>query len=326
MIRNRTIRPPYSAWIWIIAFLLAGLFALVQGGMATEVLRERLEPAVAQRDSYFEVGFAIVPPAVISSHLGKLSLLNPVQLLVTLLEVGPLVLALPLILGWGYKAFLEAKWMQAAVIASAIPSLLSVFIEYSGNAGVTATTRLLSNLFFVCKIFAVPLLWIWLRNQSEWRHHLVHGLGLVIVLGGLVLFALQLIAVPRPVYTDFLTDMDARFHEEYWDRLSPPSAWVLDTNPSRSITVFGRQANSNASASWVIQTPEYTALLENPDPHRLNAAGYRYVYGDKEYWELYAAQLEQPCVRVLDTVQGVKQLRSGLVPDYRRLADVSQCK
>jgi hypothetical protein len=101
---------------------------------------------------------------------------------------------------------------------------------------------------------------------------------------------------------------------------------VLDTNPSRSITVFGRQANSNASASWVVQTPEYTALLENPDPYRLNAAGYLYVYGDKEYWELYAAQLEQPCVKVLDTVQGVKQLRSGLVPDYRRLADVSQCQ
>jgi hypothetical protein len=141
-----------------------------------------------------------------------------------------------------------------------------------------------------------------------------------------VLFALQLIVVPRPVYTDFLTVMDARFHEEYWDRLSPRSAWVLDTNPSRAITVFGRQASSNSSASWVVQTPEYTALLENPDPYRLTAAGYRYVYADKEYWKLYQAQLEQPCVQVLDTVEGVKQLRSGPVPDFRRLADLSQCK
>jgi hypothetical protein len=216
--------------------------------------------------------------------------------------------------------------VQAAVIASAIPSLLSVFIEYSGNAGVTATTRLLSNLFLVCKIFAVPLLWIWLQNQSEWKHHLVHGLGSVIVLGGLVLFALQLVAVPRPVYTDFLTDMDARFHEEYWDRLSPRSALILDPNPSRAMTVFGRQARSNSSTSWVMQIPEYRALLENPDPYRLNAAGYRYVYTDKEYWKQYNAQLEQPCVKILETIEGVEPARSGLAPDFRRLADVSECK
>jgi hypothetical protein len=326
MVQNKAIRPPHSARLWIVVLILAGIFALIQGGLATEVLRGRLYPSTAQADSYFEVGFSIVPPALISSHLGKLSLLNPMQLLAALFEVGPLVLALPLVLIWGYKAFREEKWFQAALAASAIPSLLSIFIEYSGNAGITATTRLLSNLFFVCKIFAVPLFWLWLQNQPEWKHHIVYSFGIAAILAGFVLFAIQLIVIPRPVSTEFLTDMDASFHQEYWDRLSPASAWILDPSPSRALTVFGRQAQTSSGISWAAHTPEYQALVLNPDPYQLNAAGYRYVYADKDYWKLYSSQLDQPCVQVLKTVEGVKFQHGGSVPDFRRLADLSECK
>jgi hypothetical protein len=323
---DKTVHPPHSARFWIAVIILAGVFALIQGGMATEVLRGRLLPSNTQSDSYFDVTFSIVSPTVISSHLGKLSLFHPLQFLAALFEIGPIVLALPLVFVWGYKALREEQWFQAALVASAIPSLLSVFIEYSGNAGTTATIRLLSNLFFVCKIFAVPLFWLWLQNQPDWKHHLVYGLGITAVLGGMVLFAIELIAIPRPVYSEFLTDMDARFYQDYWDRLTPRSAWVLDTNPLRSMTIFGRQANANASGSWIVHSPEYSAFVENPDPYQLTAAGYSYIYGDKDYWKLYASQLEQPCMKVLKTVEGVKEARGGLVPDFRRLADISQCK
>jgi hypothetical protein len=67
-------------------------------------------------------------------------------------------------------------------------------------------------------------------------------------------------------------------------------------------------------------------LLQNPDPYKLNAAGYGYVYADKDYWKLHAAELDQPCVRILKTVEGIKQTHGGTVPDFRRLADVSGCK
>jgi len=326
LVQNKTVRPPLSARFWIFVFVVAGIFALIQGGMATEVLRGRLVSSSTQADSYFDVTFSIVPPTVISSHLGKLSLFQPPQFLAALFEIGPVILALPLVLAWGYKAFREESWFEAALVASTIPSLLSVFIEYSGNAGTTATTRLLSNLFFVCKIFAVPLFWLWLQNQPDWKHHIVYGLGITAVLGGLVLFGIELIAVPRPVYSEFLTDMDARFHQEYWDRLSPRSAWIFDPNPLRAITIFGRQAKANASGSWIVHSPEYSALIQNPDPYQLAAAGYSYVYADKDYWKLYASQLEQPCVKILKTVEGVTEARGGLVHDFRRLADISQCK
>jgi hypothetical protein len=58
----------------------------------------------------------------------------------------------------------------------------------------------------------------------------------------------------------------------------------------------------------------------------MTAAGYSYVYADKDYWKLHASQLEQPCVKVLKTVEGVKEAHGGLVPDFRQLADISQCK
>ena len=324
VIQNKNIRPPQSARFWIIVVVLAGGFALIQGGMTTEVLLGRLSPSMTETDSYFQVGFSIVPPTVISSHLGRLSILNPFQFLAALFEIGPIVLALPLILAWGYMAFRAEQWFQTALVASAIPSLLTIFVEYSGNAGVTATTRLLSYSFFVCRILAVPLVWLWLQNQVEWKQHGAYGLGAIAVLSGAVLFAIQLIAIPRPAYTYFITDMDARFYERYWNRLSPPSAWVLDPISSRAQSIFGRQAES--MVNWGVNTPEYLALLENPDPYQLNAAGYRYVYADKEYWKQYDAQLNQPCVKILETIEGVRQERSGAAPDFRRLADISECK
>lgn len=324
VVQNRSIRPPRSAWFWIVAFLLAGILVLIQGGYITEAVSGYLLPSMAESDSYFEGGFSIVPPTLISSHLGKLSIFNPIQLLVALIEVGPIILVLPLVLIWGYKAFREEQWFQAALIASAIPSMLSIFLEYKGNAGLTATTRLLSNMFFGCGVLGVPLVWLWLQNQAEWKRNITYGLGTLTIFGGVLLFAIELIAIPHPVYSEFLTDMDARFYDEYWDRLDPPSTWVFDPDPSRGMTIFGRQ--TNAIVVWGVEAPDFTTLLHNPDPYQLHAAGYRYVYADKEYWKLYAAQLDQPCVNVLKTVDGAKLSHDQFVPDFRQLADISACK
>lgn len=323
-IQNKTIRPAPSMWGWIVVIILAGIVTALQGGLITEVLRGRLQPSTNTADSYFKVGFSIVSPVLISSHLGKLSLFNPLQLLAALFEIGPIVLALPFILRWGYKSLREEKWMQAALAASTLPSLLSLFIEYSGNAGITATTRLLSNLFFMCKILAVPLLWLWLQNQAEWKHRVVYGIGAIAMLGGVVLFSIELIAIPRPVYTEFITDMDAQFHQEYWDRLSPLSGWVFDPDSSRASTLFGRQAHS--IINWGVNTPEYKAFIETPDPYALNAAGYTHVYAEKSYWRDHAPQLDQACVKVIRTIEGASLSHGAFVPDFRQLADISECK
>lgn len=324
VIQNRSIQPPRSAWFWIIVFILAGILVLIQGGYISEVLYERLFASTAESGSYFEGGFVIVPPTVISSHLGRLSLFNPLQLLVALIEMGPMILALPLALRWGYKAFREEQWFQAAMIASALPSMLSIFLEYRGNAGLSATTRLFGNMFFGCGALGVSLVWLWLQQQAEWVRNLTYGLGAMTILGGVVLFAVELIAIPHPVYSDYLTDMDATFYEQYWDRLSPASTWVFDPEPSRGMALFGRQ--TNALIGWGVETPAFKAWVENPDPYQLQAAGYGYIYADKDFWKQYSGQLNQPCVNVLKTVEGAKLSHGDMIPDFRQLADISTCK
>jgi hypothetical protein len=324
VLTSRTLRLPRSIWYWVIVAAAGGLLAATQGGMITELIRARFIPSAAQGGTYFEIGFSLVPPQVISSHLGKLSLLNPLQLLTALFEMGPILLVLPLALAWGIRALREEKWLEAALVASAVPSLLSIFLEYRGNAGITATTRLLSNFFFVCEVFAVPLVYLWLRQKQEWLRSLSYGLGLVTVFGGLVLFGIQMIAIPRPVYSYFLTDMDARFYESYWDRLTPPGAWVFDPNPSRAPTLFGRP--TNALINWGVATPEWEALLARPDPYLLKAAGYDYIYTDKDYWKEHAEELNISCVEILETIEGSKLLYGGEVPDFRRLARISECE
>ncbi|MDQ2692704.1 MAG: hypothetical protein M3Y68_11765 [Chloroflexota bacterium] len=323
-IRNKSLRPPRSAWFWIIVIVLAGMLVLLQGGFLTEFVRIRLLPEAAQAESYFTAHFFLIPPAVIAAHLGKMSLFNPQQLLAALFEVGPLILAAPLVLSWGHRALRAEQWIQAALAVAVIPSLLSVFVEYSGNADITATTRFLSIMLFLCKILGIPLLWLWLRDQPEWKHTLAYGLIAMTMFAGIVLFAIQLVAVPRPVHAVFITDMDARFYERYWDRLSPPDAWVFDPGYSRSQTIFGRQADS--LARFGVFTPEFLTLVENPDPYQLNAAGYSYLYADKDYWKEYDAQLAQPCIRVMETVEGARQTQAGSAPDFRQLADISDCR
>jgi hypothetical protein len=324
IVRNKTVRPPASARFWMVIIVVAGIIVLVQGGFLTEFVRSRILPDAAQGASYFTAQFFLIPPAVIAAHLGKLSLFHPYQLLAAIFEVGPLVLGVPFVLSWGYRALREERWIQAGVAAAVIPSLLSVFVEYSGNADITATTRFLSIMLFLCKILAIPLLWLWLQKQPAWKHTVAYGLVAVTMFAGIMLFAIQLVAVPRPVYADFITDMDARFHERYWDRLAPPAAWVFDPGYSRSQTVFGRQADS--LARWGVFTPEFLALVEDPDPYRLNSAGYSYLYADKDYWKQHDSQLAQPCVNVLETIEGARETRTGSAPDFRQLADISECR
>jgi hypothetical protein len=320
IMRNRSLRAPPALWLWIIVLIVGAVFALLQGGLITQILYSKLYPSA----SYFKVGFSLVAPAVISSQLGRLSLLSPLQLITALLELGPLVFVAPLVVQWGLQAFREEHWIQAGLAFSTIPSLLSVFIEYSGNAGLSATTRLLSNLFFMCKVLAVPLLWLWLKNHTEWIQKTVYTLGAAAMLGGVVLFSIELIAIPHPVYSYFITDMDARFYEEYWNALSPRTRWILDTDPSRALTLFGRQANS--LIGWGAVRPEYDELLTNPDPYVLNSMGYSYIYGGKDYWNSHSAQLSVDCVKVLKKVDGARLKQGVYVPDFRQLANIDQCK
>lgn len=321
ILKNRTVRLPSRLAWWGGAALAACLIAALQGGLLAE-MAEALMNRAARSMSYYEVTFHLIwPPTVISSHLGNLSLTNPYQLLAAFLEFGPLVLAAPLVGIWLVRILREGRWLEGSVILAGGLSLFMPLVRYSGNAGPTATTRLYNMFIDVCLAYAVPLSWPLLTGSRRAVRIFVVGAGFAAILSGVALFSVQLTAVPVPVASYFLTDLDVQMYRRQWDRL-PAEAVVFDPLPRRAATVLGRVVDSQVDLASV--TDEFARLIEDPEPGRVHAAGFDFLYADRGYWESHGELLSAPCVQWVDEVVDVDSA-TGEVADYRRLADLRAC-
>jgi len=323
VLKHRTLRLPRSLWGFVPALAAGGLLALVQGGVFSGVLSGWLGRLTGvQAEALYKVSFEMRLPAVLSAHLGTLSLLDPLHWCVILAETGLVIFALPWVFKYGLGLARDEKWLEAAWVFSMIPSLLTVFVEYTGNAGPTALSRMTAHFLMVLKIYAVPLFWLWAKERSETIKTSLLGWGLAACLSGLALFGLQLAAMPNPVYAEYLDHLDAKMHTNHWGTL-PPGALVFDPDPIRATTVLGLHAiatNNYGPPSY----PEYVQLMADPDPQHLNAAGYRYVYFDLPYWRKYAARFKQPCVESIEKLEETGA--DGKLSNLRWLLDVGGCR
>lgn len=322
MLRQRSMRLPRMLWVWLSVVAAGSLIGFLEGGALTDILVKAFEKisGAPPSPSYQTVGFAFSwPPAIVSSHLGVLSLSNPAQALVALLELGPVLLVLPLMFAWGMKAFRAQRWYEAGTAATALGMLLMVFVQFTGSTGVRNTPRLYVFMPLLAAL-AVPLTWLWAARRASQVKVLVGLVALVTLAGGVVMAGVQLPAAQRPVYSSFLTTLDARMSRAYWNRLAP-GALVFDAIPYRSPAIFGRPTDS--SYTWYQTKPEWEALLKTPDPRRLAAAGFRYAYLDNRYWDQLDPHLQQAlsggCVQTvgrMDDPQG----------NFRLLLDLSACR
>jgi hypothetical protein len=316
-------KPHQEAWLGLVFFvLIPALFAIFQGGVLTGTAAQLLKiGSKAGSESYFSNAFYLrLPPAIISSHLGELSLLNPAQLLVALLEVGPIFLLIPLMFAWGKKGWRNGKDIYAVLALMVVFSLFSVFIGYQGEAGISATKRLGLVGTELLTVFAVPLLWHWLRYRPLNLKLFVVGMMLLCCVGGIVYFAVETTAMQVPQESYFLDDLDAQVESQYWDKL-PENAAVFDLIPPRAATVFARPLYSHSS--WYETLPEYSRLASSLDPYALRAAGYDYLYLGAGEWDDFSAtvqeRLSQPCVQLVVEVTGARD-------DFRRLLDLRGCE
>jgi hypothetical protein len=322
-IKNRSLRLPPTLRNWAPAFIAGGLLSLVQGGIFTGIVTGwfgRLTGAEA--DTLYKVSFAVRLPAVLSAHLGTLSMLNPVDWFLILAETGLAIFALPWVFRYGLELVRHEKWLEAAWVFSIVPSLLTVFVEYTGNAGPTALSRMTAHFLLVLKIYAVPLLWLWAHERSETLKTALLGWGLAACMSGLALFSLQIAAMPNPLHAEFLDNLDARMYEKHWGTLEPGDL-VFDNDPLRGTTVLGLHTLSSTNYGPPTD-PTWLALAGEPDPYRFNAAGFRYLYIDLPYWRKYADHLSASCVITIDELSETEA--SGLLSDLRRLLDVGACR
>jgi hypothetical protein len=327
-IRTRSLKIPRDFLPWIGLGAASGFFAATQGGVLTEIVRGFLGPraGAAASDSYFTVGFSLNPrPTVISGHLGLLDLTNPPQLLVALFEIGPILLALPITAIWGWKMLKAQRWWDAALVFGGVMGIASLFLQYEGSAGVTATSRLFGDLLTPLTLFAVPLLWTWAKSRATFIKQSILTLGFVSIFGGLMLFGIELTAAQKPVLPLAMQSADVQIYNEYWDKL-PSDALIFDTLPARAVTIFGRYTDSHET--WYVPKAAWIALAQNPLPRALRAAGFDYFYYSLINWESFSPEvqsaLEDSCVKLVVQADGVRS--DNLRPSWVRLMDIRGCE
>jgi len=319
-IQNRSLRLPESMRLWFAIFFASGILSFVQGGIITGVVAGFFGDSSS---GYFEGGLHFVfPPTIVSGHLSILSLFNPYQLIAAALELGPVIFVFPLAFIYGYKAFKENNWLEAGFVFSGAVSLLMVFVQYSGNAGLTATSRLYGNFILVAWIYAAPLAWTWASRRGESAQVAAASLGFVATLSGIILFASQMSAFYRPVSSYILSDLDVKMYEKYWNKL-PAGVMVFDASTPRGATVFGR--GSDSAETLYRERPDFIALVDAPDPIKIHAAGYDYMYYTNFYWGDHKNFLDAPCVKVIEQMDDIHSA-TGELGNFRRLVDVSACK
>ncbi len=325
MIANRSYKLPPGLLAWVGIMIGAVMAAVLQGGMLTEIVRTHFFYG-PEGASYFDTSPSFIwPPVIVSAHLGSLSVFNPSQLFAALCEIGPVILVTPLVFLWARKSFRLGKWYEAALCLASFGSLIALFVNFKGPL-FTATPRLMGDWFFVCILYFVPLVWIWARKRSEAIQISAVVIGAIATLSGLVLFGVQLIAIQKPVYATFITPMDAKMEQEYWNKLEP-KALIFDPIVFRAPTVFARFTDS--SPSWYTKSPTWQALADAPDPFKLRAAGFDYMYFDSDYWNSLTPPeqtlFSNSCVRQIAQVDGIHS-EKDYTKDFRRLISIRNCK
>ncbi|MBE0685856.1 MAG: hypothetical protein IH585_07630 [Anaerolineaceae bacterium] len=318
--------PNREKWLELLLLIVIPVFfSIIQGGVLTGVARGLLAGVMgignAGADLYYSIDFPVRwPPAIISAHLGVLSLTHWAQLVVAFFEVGPIFLIFPLLIIWSLKAFRAQKTIFSILAIGVGLSILAIFVEYQGSAGISASKRLLLFGTDLLDLFAVPLLWHWLSRKRMQVKMLVSGITFMTMVGGMIYFLISSIAIQRPVLSYFINLMDASVQNIYWDQLDE-NAMVFDFNPSRATTIFARPIKS--SITWYEDLPEYKRMQKNPDPFLLNEAGFSHMYISREDYRHLSARskylLKNACIsRVYENEdwQG----------DFRWLLDISACK
>ncbi len=325
-VSHKTFRLPQKIWAWLIVVAAAGLISLLQGGVITGTFSSTILSDLGidlAAPSYNSFSFFLTwPPKLVSQHLGILTLTNPLQLLVAMAEVGPVILVLPLVVIWGIKAYRANRWFEAGWIFATLAGLGLVFIQYNGTGGIVPFDKWQTSIIDLSKIYAVPLLWLWATDRAEFWKPVLSTFFLVTILGGLVIFSIELLAIPKPTYSYYIATLDARAEHDYWNKL-PKGALIFDPNPNRAPVVFGRPTDS--SLSWYQGKPEWQKLFDAPNPVNLRAAGFSYVYLDLNYWyqigPSFDQMLESPCVHLVK-----EYAQDSPSVDFRRLLDIRDCK
>lgn len=312
----------------MLATLISIPIAILQGGTLTGVFGQLLwgpssTGAVEATFTSTSLGgfFLRWPPAIVSSHLGSLSIFSPLELVVGLFEIGPIILFTPWITIWAWRRFRGGDWfLGAVIITSWIGFITPIFLGYKADRDVS---RLSAYGITIWTMLIILFAWDMADRLSDVMKIIV-GAGVALLLfGGFVITGSALTATSRGVLPFQFIAQDAYISAEWWDAL-PEDSEVFDPATWRSTALLGRLNRSSYTANVFALSPEWKELREAPTVEKLLEDGYDYIYLDENWWEDFPeeskASLTRSCVQVL------AEHWDNDHEKFRRLLDLTRCK
>jgi len=324
ILRNHRFKLPSTLNLWWLVAAISALIVAVQGGAWTDTMVGMFDKlvGVAAPASYQTIGFQLAVPTLVSNQLGVLPLFHFGTILVALAELGPVILVLPLVGYWSWKAIRAQRWYEAILCTAAILSLALIFVQFNGSTGVRNTSRL---YFFVpvCCIMAVSSVWLWASHRTAILQDVAKLLGGIVMFGGLVMLGVQMPNIKNSQFSYFISASDVKMAATYWNKLEPDTL-VFDPTPSRAATIFGRP--TDAGYTWYQLKPEFDELVSNPDVYKIRAAGYSYVYIDQSYWQSLPAGSQRALTQSCVVLMPQEDQPSGNNEQLRKLYDIRNCQ
>ncbi len=266
------------------------------------------------------LGFSLRwPPAVLSGHLGALSLFSPVQVIVALFELGPVILFAAWITTWAWRRAASGEWMLGVLMVSGwLGLILPVFFQYEADRDIS---RLGWQGLLTWTILLVILV---ADNAFRWkpivRTAATASLA-VMVFGGLVIAGTQLSAMSTTKLGDGFNELDASLSAQVWGKL-PVDAKVF--GPLGNTTILTGHLTHQLLGT-LPETDAWHELMAAPTLAGFLAEGYDFVYMDSRVWENLSSEiqanagLDDVCVVTLAEVWDNSHV------NFRRMLDLRHC-
>lgn len=336
--RTRALNLPYLPAA-LAALTLSAPVVLVQGGTFTEMARgllsslggsaqaagsllvAALPPTGAlPAETANILGFTLRwPPAIVSSHLGALRLFSPVELLVALFELGPVVLFAPILTVWAWRRAQAGEWVLGALTVAAWAGLLlPIVFEYQADRDISRLTSQALLIWGLMLVFAVA------DRATRWRPQVrLAGIAALVLacLGGLFVAGIQMTAASSTQLGDGFDKLDAELSAQVWGTL-PADAHVF--GPLGSTTILtGRLAGqlldqASEGSAWYI-------LERRPDLETLRLYRFDYMYVDSRWWNDLPAAARASANLNDECVERIAEVWDNARVNYRHLLDLSNC-
>ena len=306
----------------ILVLAIASAIIIFQGGTITETVRGILMPTkeALAGTAGPSVGFSLrSSPAIVSAHLGELRITKPGELLIGLVETGPVLLLVPLMVWASFRWAKRGRFLYFAIALSTFFGfVIPLFLSYEVDRDIT---RMTYYALMGWIILTVPLLkTLWYYKRPHWIRSAIVTEAVFVVFGGLVVMGSLLAAIPKAVFADEIEPVDAAMTRLVWNELEP-GAEVLDSRSWRAVPITGRLTRSTSENYTDLD--EWTKLIGFPEVHQVSKAGYRYVYVDQYWWEsmpvIARDSYEDLCVKV------IQELHDNAANGSRWLFEIDRC-